>query len=116
MITHQKKAFAERSRSELFTSTPLSERFNLKLSRLKSIPSPKNQTLLVCILPISAASKMLSFIKKSLAFLPSEFKMRSVYFRALKMVFKSSILPLFTRSILLANICEKVTIKLTIRP
>ena len=31
----------------------------------KPIPSPKNQTLLVCILPISAASKMLSFIKKS---------------------------------------------------
>ncbi len=35
MITHYKGPFAERSRSELSASTPLSERFNLKLSRLK---------------------------------------------------------------------------------
>ena len=35
-INHQKRPFAERSRSELSASTPLSERFNLKLSQLKT--------------------------------------------------------------------------------
>jgi len=34
MINHQKRPFAERSRSELSASTPLSERFNLKLPQL----------------------------------------------------------------------------------
>ena len=35
MIKHKKRPFGEQSRSELSASTPLSERFNLKLSRLK---------------------------------------------------------------------------------
>ncbi|MFI3199229.1 MAG: hypothetical protein QX196_13010 [Methylococcaceae bacterium] len=35
MIKHKKRPFAERSRSGKLASTPLSERFNLKLSRFK---------------------------------------------------------------------------------
>ena len=52
---------------------------------------------------------MLSSIKNSSSFLPSEFNIRRVYFRALKMVFKSSMLPLSSPSILADNSREKVT-------
>ena len=43
--------------------------------------------------------------------MPSEFKIRRVYFRALKMVFKSSMLPLSIPSILADNNREKVTLE-----
>jgi len=43
--------------------------------------------------------------------LPSEFIIRRVYFRALKMVFKSNMLPLSSPSILADNSREKVTLE-----
>ena len=60
-------------------------------------------------MPIGEGIEILSSIKNASAFLPSEFNIRRVYFRALKMVFKSSMLPLARPSILADNICEKVT-------
>ena len=53
--------------------------------------------------------KILSSIKNSSPVLPSEFKILRVYFRALKVVFKSSMLPPFRPSILPHNSREKVT-------
>ena len=54
---------------------------------------------------------MRSSIKNPSSFLPSEFNIRRVYFRALKTVFKSSMLPLERPSILADNSREKVTLE-----